>query len=121
MKKILIKWFPKYFNVCNHTYIDLKTLGDPGKILHVYNVEDSKASLAEALGIDEKRGTELQKISIDAWRNTSSISTALEIASKELKHANELVLISIILYSINEKLNGGLPPGLQALLMKLGK
>ena len=49
MKKLLIKWFPKYFNVTNSTFINFEDLEASGNALELVIVDDESSNTFDKL------------------------------------------------------------------------
>lgn len=86
-----MRWFPNYFHVCQHTYIDFSKIEDQS-VLHVIRVEDDKETLNEALGIPYKRAEELGDLVKKAVMVHNNKVSVMEAVSKECKHANEIFM-----------------------------
>ena len=99
MKKILIKWFPKYFNVTVIRRIPVEKNKECSLIVRHLTESDS---MIEALGIGTKRSEELQKFVMDALRTHTRATSAIEDVSSNVVHANELYFVT---YVLHEKIN----------------
>jgi hypothetical protein len=69
--------------------MDLKEIA-PKDYLKITQIDDETDSMAEALGITEERHKQLADAAVAAYKATHKFSAAMEMASRECKHANEL-------------------------------
>ena len=111
MRELFKKLFTEQTVTVN--YLDPKELGDPKKILHVFSVNENGETLPIGLGITDERLRVLEDICLESLQASNGIvSDAISIGSRSVKHANELAMLSIMIYTVNErKMMGGLPPG----------
>jgi len=79
--------------------MDLKEI-EPKDYLKILQIDDETESMAEALGITEDRHHELAKAAVTAYKGTHKFSAAMEMASMEAKHANELGYLVFLLGDI---------------------
>jgi hypothetical protein len=115
MKKLLQKWFPSYFNICKHTWIDHEKLSEGNYA--VTQIEESQDRISEVFGISPERYKELVKRADKAFMSTDTITGALEMASPICKHPNELAMLTIAIWDRKVN-NNGLPPGIADALIK---
>jgi len=60
-------------------------------------IRDDTDSLSEAIGLSSKRRSELERLAAASVAMTRRISDAINVASKECKHPNELFFVSFII------------------------
>ncbi|TXI90014.1 MAG: hypothetical protein E6Q36_02250 [Chryseobacterium sp.] len=82
---------PKYIQVMN----------EPGKSLHIIEIDKESDNLIDAMGMTRERAMEL-RLKVDAGfiKHKNIVSIAEEL-SQECKHANELFFVT---YSISQKI-----------------
>lgn len=85
-------------------YLNSKDLATD-ELLHIKIINDQAPGVAETIGITEERHNELVKIADDAYRTTTTLTSAMEKATKEAKHVNEVGYIMLILCDIRQKLS----------------
>ena len=105
MKKLLMKWFPKYFIVNNRTYMDVSKLEDAQKVFKLVHVDPGKEHMHEGLGITEERLEVLGKQVKEAINNSDNIIDTMILLSPNFKHINEFYITSILVYSNVQKMN----------------
>lgn len=115
----LVQWlFPKQWlivkeeKVCKHTYVRFEEIGDPSGKFEVKIVDDESDVISGSLGINEERHMFLYKKAKAAAIETGTITDALKIASKYCKHANELTMMTIIVWNMCKGGGGRMPDGL---------
>lgn len=79
--------------------MDLKKIA-PKDYLKVVQIDDETDSMPEALGITEERQKQLVDAAVAAYKGTHKFSAAMEMVSREAKHANELGYIVFVLTDI---------------------
>lgn len=95
MKKLLMKLFPKYFNVTVINKIpEEKSKGTSFTVRHLSESD----SMTEALGISVDRGNQIDRYVINAMRDHDRATSAMEEISANLVHANELYFASYLLH-----------------------
>jgi hypothetical protein len=131
MKKLLFKLFPTFFTV-NVTekvekvtnYVDTSKLEDGHKKFKVYHVDPDNEHMHEGLGISEERCQDFsKKVKIAIFESQNTID-AMARMEPHIQHANEFYLVSIMLYTEVQRMQGGSggPGGLlAALLGSIGK
>lgn len=115
MKKLLMRWFPKYFNVCQHTYVDFKQF-DINPDLNVRWIEPGKDNMVDALGIDENRYKELENLCEKSLQSSTDVIQCVSKLENKLHHANELCMCCFIIAHKVEKMRG--PASLLKFLME---
>ena len=96
-----MKWFPKFFTVHNHAWLDSKNIGqvDGLKVIEV-NLEDS--SLTGSLGITDERAEELTKhIEIQFLQCGNIVEVMSNMTNGIVKHPNESFFVA---YQIAHKM-----------------
>lgn len=93
MKKLLMKWFPNYFNIHNHvtTYLDVSKVGsEMVDNLRVFEVNTEDNTLTGGLGITDERAMELGKaVEIEFLRCDNICQVMQNLTKDTVKHANE--------------------------------
>lgn len=77
--------------------MDMTEAVEPKDYLKVTAINPESESMPEAFGITPERFKELDIISMTAIKSTEKFSTAVEMASKECKHSNELAMCVFLL------------------------
>lgn len=68
----------------------------PGTELHVLEIEDATDSMIESLGIIKERAQQLEEVVLKAFAISKNCVACMAIVSKQVKHANELYFVSMI-------------------------
>ena len=98
MKNLLLKWFPGYFNICAHYYVDFKRFPRDSKKVNVLIMEAGTYSVPESLGITPLRAEELTKISKMAYlKHDQKVALAVEEIANQSNHQNELVYVTYVI------------------------
>ena len=122
MKKLLMKWFPKYFNINKTILIDTSKLEGGDKKFMVFHVDPGNEHMHEGLGISDEQvkffSTEIKRAILDS-ENTID---AMAKMTPHIKHANEFYMVSIMLYTEVQRMHTGRGGGglLEALLRASG-
>ena len=96
MKKLLLKWFPKFFNVSKHTTINFEDLKQ-NAILHLIEVDDETSNTFDKLGISDKRGEFFMKEVRKAMIDTDCRIGVMKRMQKHIKHINEFYIVVLIM------------------------
>jgi len=107
MKKLLFKWFPKFFTVNTTNYIDPKDLDEGDFRFKVYHVDPENEHMHEGLGITEERVQFFSKEVKRAILDSGNTIDAMARMAPHLKHANEFYLVSIMIYRQVKKMGYG--------------
>lgn len=100
----------------------MKELIEDKSCLLVKQIEDSDLSrMHTVLGITEERALELQSLLRDCYTKTDTVTDCIIMASKHLKHANELFIFSFMLGQFTEHIRGSSMGSLTELLKQLRK
>lgn len=114
MKKLLMKWFPKYFKITNLIDLDkIEVMGHPYKLAKVD--PDSKKTF-DTLGIPEARLFELYKeVKVQMIQTSCRIETMINMEPK-IKHINEFYACVLFMEKEASRMNG--PAGLLEMLIR---
>lgn len=115
MKKLLMKWFPKYFRVTKQTHVDYMTFPHSSNDLMVVEIEPENNNLSESLGISEERLSYLENVSKKAIKNSETTTRAVSKVVKDIKHVNELYMCIIIIHSELERMRNPMAGLMEAL------
>lgn len=77
--------------------MDMTAEVQPKDYLRVTSINPDSENMTEAFGITEVRFKELDILCMTAARSTERFSGAVEMVSKECKHANELAMCVFVL------------------------
>lgn len=117
MKKLLMKWFPSYFNVCKHYELDFEKLEGPNSALKIQVVDEETANTFEKLGISPERGEFLERETKKCMIDHDSRIATMKAMEKHVKHINEFYMVSVLMM---EEANGGLPGFIQHIMQRGG-
>lgn len=92
MKKLLHKWFPKFFTII--------VAPEKESPLQIVIVNDESDLLIEALGIHIDRAKELTQIASGFAHNSSKTTTAFQHTISYCKHQNEVIFCSHVIIRI---------------------
>lgn len=115
MKKLLLKLFPSYFNVCQHTYLNLEDIKQPDSALKLVIVDDGTDNTFDKLGITDERGEYIMKEVRKAMIDNPSRIEVMKSLENDLKHMNEVFIAILIMEK--EANQGGSP--LSGLIMAM--
>lgn len=102
MKKLLMKWFPGYFNVVQ--MIDVSTLKQHGRFeLTIVNPEEDR--IDTCLGITEERADELIRLIHKEIQERDSIVDVISEVGKHCVHINESVWCTMQIRGIVDQHN----------------
>jgi hypothetical protein len=97
MKKLLMKLFPRYFTVCQHTFLNFDDLEAPNNALELAIVDDETDSTFDALGISVEKGEKLVKELKKAMIDSNSRVGVMQIMSKHISHINEFYSVVVMM------------------------
>ena len=106
MKKLLIKLFPKYFNVCKHISLNFEDL-ESSTDLELVVVDDETNNTFDRLGIDDELGEFLFKEVKKAMIDTDCRVEVMQRMSKHIKHINEFYICVLIMEREAHSRGGG--------------
>lgn len=119
MKKLLMKWFPKYFNVCQHTFLNFEDLEASGNALELVVVDDESNNTFDKLGISDERGEFIMKEVKKAMIDVDCRVSVIQSLSSNIKHINEFYIAVLIMErEIYKNSGGGLGGFLKAIIEK---
>lgn len=109
MKKLLMKWFPGFFQVIK--LIDTRNdLGEknPFQVVRVVEPEEDGDNLHTALGVTLERFEELLAMVRKSINDNNNTVDVMEDISGKAKHANEFFLMNVMMMKeINRMQSGG--------------
>lgn len=116
MKKLLFKWFPKFFIVKNILNLDqVEVIAHPYRLA---NVNPETNNTFEGLGITEERSFELYKKMIHFIKD-EKVSCKIQLLIKmepDIKHINEFYVTTLLMEKLLAKMSGTGDPFLDFLL-----
>ena len=83
--------------IWNFLFVSKVVVEHPQSTFEVRIIRDDTDSLSEAIGLSAKRRAELERLAAVSVAMTRRISDAINTASKECKHANELFFVSFVI------------------------
>lgn len=87
----------KLTQIWNILFVSKVVIIPPKNVFEVKIVNDETNSLSESIGLTEERKAELTRLTATSMIMTKKISDAINVASKQCKHANELFFVSFII------------------------
>jgi hypothetical protein len=110
MKKLLMRLFPRYFTVHNHTVVNFEDVVQDDS-LRLVLVDDESINTFDKLGISDERGSFLMKEVRKAMIDTDCRVNVMHIMQQHVKHINEFYVTVLMMekeasYGSNGGLNG---------------
>lgn len=99
MKRLLMKWFPNYFVINNHTttWLDSKNM-EKMDGLKVIELNPDDEHLTGGLGITEERAIELAKaVDIQFLQCNNIVEVMVNLTANTVNHANESFFVSFLI------------------------
>ncbi len=97
MKKLLMKWFPGYFQVTSVTWVKFEDFPADTKPFTLIDFNEDDPHLHVNLGIEDKRAQVLVAACDKGLNNNSTMVAAMNSMNDTIKHINEYYYCSIMM------------------------